>query len=151
MRRETNSIAILVFLFVTAPLVFSQDPKGKPSPVLPSEVLGPQLIAWSQMQKPQPVPEPLPPPDRPVQSEPQSGKSANPPQEPPQQQPAAQTLTGTIIKDGNRYVLKVSGANTYQLDDQDRVKQYEGKQVKVAGALDAAGNTFHIISIELIS
>jgi hypothetical protein len=151
MKRETNSLAMLVFLFVTAPLMFSQDPKGKPSPMLPSEVLGPQLIAWSQMQKPQPVPEPLPPPDRPVQADPQSGKSANPPQEPPRQPPPAQTLTGTIIKDGSRYVLKVSGANTYQLDDQDRVKQYEGKQVKVAGSLDATENTFHIISIELIS
>jgi len=151
MKRETSLVAALVFLFATAPLMFSQDLQGRPSPALPAEVLGPQLIAWSQVQKPQPVPEPLPPPDRPVQSEPESRRSANPAQDPPKQQPAVQTLTGTIIKDGSRYVLKVSGASTYQLDDQDRVKQYEGKQVKVAGALDATGNSFHVISIELIS
>jgi hypothetical protein len=105
------------------------------------------------MQKPQPVPEPLPPPDRPVQqSEPQPGQSANTAaQEPPQQPLAAQTLTGTIIKDGSRYVLKVSSSSTFQLDDQDRARPYEGKQVKVAGTLDANGNSLHVISIELIS
>lgn len=144
--------AALVFLFATAPVMLSQVLQSKPSPAPPSEILGPQLIAWSQMQKPQPVPEPLPPPDRPVQqSEPQTGRSAETAQEPPQQQPAAQTLSGTIVKDGSRYVLKVSSNSTYELDDQDRAKRYEGKQVKISGTLDASGNSFHIISIELIS
>ncbi len=55
------------------------------------------------------------------------------------------------MKDGSRYILKVSSSNTYELDDQDRAKRYEGKQVKVAGTLDAKGNSLHIISIELIS
>jgi Protein of unknown function (DUF5818) len=143
MKRETNSVAALVFFFVTAPLMVSQDLQGKPGPMLPSEILGPQLIAWSQVQKPQPVTEPLPSSDRAAQSEEA--------QEPPQQQPAAQTLTGTIIKDGSRYVLKVSSSSAYQLDDQDRAKQYEGKQVKVDGTLGANGNSLHVISIELIS
>jgi hypothetical protein len=133
--------------------MLSQVLQSKPSPAPPSEILGPQLIAWSQVQKPQPVPEPLPPPDRPVQqSEPQTGRSAETAQEPPpQQQPADQTLSGTVVKDGSRYVLKVSSSRTYELDDQDRAKRYEGKQVKVSGTLDASGNIFHIISIELIS
>ncbi len=39
----------------------------------------------------------------------------------------------------------------YQLDDQERAKQYEGKQVKIAGTLDATGNSLHITSIELVS
>jgi hypothetical protein len=72
-------------------------------------------------------------------------------QEAPRQTPAAQTLTGTILKDGNRYVLKVSSSATYDLDDQDRAKKYEGKQVKISGALDAKGNSLHVISIALIS
>ena len=136
MKRETGSFAALIFLLTTGPLMFSQ---GKPSPALPSDILGPQLIAWSQVQKPQPVRE-LPPPDRPVQqSERQPGEAA------------AQTLTGTILKDGNRYILKVSNSSTYQLDDQEGAKQYEGKQVKVGGSPDANGGSFHIISIELIS
>jgi hypothetical protein len=144
MKRETYTVVALVFLFATTPVMFSQDLQGSPSPVLPSEILGPQLIAWSQVQKPQPVTEPLPSSDRAAQSEEA--------QEPPPQQPAAaQTLTGTIIKDGSRYVLKVSSSSTYQLDDQDRAKQYEGKQVKVAGTLGANGNSLHVISIELIT
>ena len=144
--------AAFVFLLATSPVMLSQVLQSKPSPAPPSEILGPQLIAWSQMQKPQPVPEPLPPPDRPVQqSEPQTGRSAETAQDPPQQQPAAQTLSGTIVKDGSRYVLKVSSSSTYELDDQDRAKRYEGKQVKVSGTLDASGSSFHIISIELIS
>ena len=151
--RQSSLLPALVFLLASAPLMFSQSFEGKPSPSLTSEIPGPQLIAWSQVQKPQPVPQPLPPPDRPVQQsadQPEPSASA-PSQELPKQQPAAQTLTGTIVKDGSRYILKVSSSNTYELDDQDRAKRYEGKQVKVAGTLDAKGNSLHIISIELIS
>ena len=55
------------------------------------------------------------------------------------------------MKDGNRYVLKVSSNTTYDLEDQERARKYEGKEVKVAGVLDPRGNSLHIISIELIS
>ena len=142
MKRETGSLAALLFFLATAPLLFSQNQAGKPSPTLPSKILGPQLIAWSQVQKPQPVS--------------QSDHAAQPSQnqeaqEPPQQEPAAQTLTGTIIKDGGRYILKVSNGTVYQLDDQDRAQPYENKQVKVAGTLDAKGTSFHVTRIELIS
>jgi hypothetical protein len=149
MKGATGSFATLIFLLTSGPLMFSQ---GKPSPALPSDVLGPQLIAWSQVQKPQPVTEPHPPPDQPVQqSERQPGQPDNTPSQEGPRQVAAQNLAGTILKDGSRYILKVSNSSTYQLDDQDRAKQYEGKQVKVAGTLDANGDSFHVISIELIS
>jgi hypothetical protein len=81
------------------------------------------------------------------QPEQQSAQSANP----SDQQPAAQTFTGTIVKNGRAYVLKVSRDLTYQLDDQDLVKKYEGKQVKVTGALDANGGRIRITSIDLLS
>jgi len=58
---------------------------------------------------------------------------------------------GTIIKNGSTYVLKVSSNSAYQLDDQDRAKQYEGEQVKITGTLDADGKSLHITSIELVS
>jgi Protein of unknown function (DUF5818) len=140
MKREGKSSGALIFLLATAPLMFSQVPQGKASPALPSDILGPQLIAWSQVQKPQPVAEPR------QRAEPQPA-----PQQNPQQSPASQTMTGTILKDGDRYVLKVAGSNTYVLDDQDRVKQYEGKRVKVAATPETDGHSLHIISIELIS
>jgi hypothetical protein len=147
MKRE---IGVLALVFATAtPLMFSQAKEKNPSPVTPSEFLGPQLIAWSQVQKPQPVAEPLPQSDRVAQ---QAGQSSEKAPEPPQQQPGAHTLTGTIVKDSGRYVLKVSSSSTtYELDDQDRAQRYEGKQVKVAGTMSAKGDSFHVISIELIS
>jgi hypothetical protein len=141
MKRETGSLAALVFFLATAPLLFSQNQAGKPSPTLPSEILGPQLIAWSQAQKPEPVSQ------SDQQSQPSQSQQA---QDTPQQEPAAQTLTGTIIKDGGRYILKASNGTVYQLDDQDRAQPYENKQVKVAGTLDAKGS-FHVTRIELIS
>lgn len=149
-KRETGSVAVLAFLLAAAvPLAFSQDPQ-KPSPVPPVEILGPQLIAWSQMQKPQPLADLLPSPLQ--QSQEKRGQAPNNSAEaPPQQQPAAQTLTGTIVRDSGRYVLKVSSSSTYELDDQERAKRYEGKQVKVAGMLSGNGSSFHVISIELIS
>jgi hypothetical protein len=151
MNRETSILATISLLLVLAASGFGQEAQIQPKPTLPAAVLGPQLIVWSQTQKPQPVPQPLPPPDRPeAQPEQQTGQAANPPAQ--QQQPATQTFTGTIVKDGSVYVLKVAANNsTYQLDDQVKAKQYEGKQVKVAGTLDANGNSLHIVSIELIS
>jgi hypothetical protein len=86
-------------------------------------------------------------PDRPLQQP--DVQRANPPTQ--QEQPAAPTFKGTILKNGTRYVLKVSSNSTYQVDDQYSPKQYEGKQVKIAGTLDADGKSPRITSIELVS
>lgn len=154
MKRETHLLATLVFIAATVPLMCAQDLRSQSSPVPPSDILGPQLIAWSQLQKPEPVPQPLPPPDRPLQQpDPQADQQAVPPMNPQAQPqpPAAQTFTGTIVKDGSRYILKVSGNNVYQLDDQDKARRYNGKRVRIEGTLDANGNSVHITSIELLS
>ena len=147
MKREASPLATLVFLLATLPLMFAQDPQTQPSPALPSDTLGPQLIAWSQLQKPQPVPQLMLQPDRPVHQP--DVQPANPSAK--QEQPAAPTFKGTIIKNGTRYVLKVSSNSTYQVDEQYSPKQYEGKQVKIAGTLDADGKSLRITSIELVS
>jgi hypothetical protein len=150
--RETSTLATLSVLLVLAGSVFAQEPQIQPSPALPANVLGPQLIVWSELQKPRPVPQPLPPPDRPEQvpDQPQA-QPAQPANAQAQQQPAAQTFTGTIVKDGAKYILKESSGTTYQLDDQDNAKQYEGKQVKILGNLDANTHTLHVVSIQVIS
>jgi hypothetical protein len=148
MKRETSLLAALLFLPGSVALMIAQSVQSQASPVLPSDILGPQLIAWSQVQKPQPVPQPLPPPERPIPQTAQQAQPSNPPAQP--QPPAAQTFTGTIAKDGSRYVL-ISSNIAYQLDDQEKAKQYEGKQVKIGGTLDANGGSLHIISIELVS
>ncbi len=68
-----------------------------------------------------------------------------------QQQPgmAQQTFAGQISKAGDKLVLKDSASNmAYDLDDQDKAKSYEGKNVKVTGTLDAQSNTIHIQDIQ---
>jgi hypothetical protein len=151
MKRSSSFFLSLLFAGTFLPLAFAQN-QLKSDP-LPSGTLGPQLIAWSQFQKPQPIPQPLPPPDK------DKDASVPQPNQVPQTQapsdhrqaPAAQTFTGTILKDGKVYVLKMAGATVYQLDDQDRAKQFEGKSVKIAGTLDATGGSLHVTSIELVS
>ena len=59
----------------------------------------------------------------------------------------AESFTGTVVKSGDKYVLKTD-TGTYQIDDQDKAKQFEGKQVKVSGNLDKATSTLHVTDIQ---
>ena len=151
MKRETTLLSALAFLLVTVPLMFTQDPRSQPGSLFPSDIPGPQLVVWSQAQKPQPVPQPLPAADRPLpeQQPEQPSPVDNPAAE--QEQPTAQKFTGTIVKNGGMYLLKVSGNSAYQLDDQEKAKQYDSKQVIIGGTLDAKGRSLHVINIELLS
>lgn len=61
-------------------------------------------------------------------------------------------FNGTILKEKGRLVLKDPAANvSYQLDDQDKAKQFVGKQVKVTGKLDLNTNLIHVENIEAVS
>ena len=61
---------------------------------------------------------------------------------------ATQTFTGTVVKIGDKYVLRTTDNMTYQLDDADKAKEFEGKQVKVTGGLQAKNKVIHIQNIE---
>ena len=163
MNRTTNVLA--GFLLALAPLAFSQDPQLS-NPQVPEDAFETrQLIAWSNMQKPQPAPQPLPPRDTPIpQPDQQQDQQSKPPadtksdskndQSPASandQTPAAQSFTGKIVRTGDTYVLKVTGDTTYQLDEQDQAKRYEDQNVKVTGNLDAGAKTIHVVKIELLS
>jgi hypothetical protein len=64
---------------------------------------------------------------------------------------AAQSYTGTVTKGSDgKYVLKTD-TGSYQIDDQDKAKQYEGKQVKVNGTLDSATSMLHVTDISPMS
>jgi hypothetical protein len=145
--KRTGVWAAALFVFSSFIVVFAQQPAQFPN--LPANVIGPQLVAWSELQKPQPTPQPLPPPERADQSQTDQSQ-AEPPQAQPQQ-PSIQFFVGTIIKDGSKYVLKVSENVSYPIDDQEKAKIYEGKQVKISGRLDGKTNLLHITSIELLS
>lgn len=65
------------------------------------------------------------------------------------QNSAATPMSGTIVKENGKLVLKDSATGTsYKLDDQSKAKQFEGKEVKVTGKLDAASNQIHVENIE---
>jgi hypothetical protein len=50
-----------------------------------------------------------------------------------------QTFSGTVVKSGDKYVLKDTSGKVYDIDHQDQVKKFEGKRVRVQGTLDATG------------
>jgi len=64
----------------------------------------------------------------------------------------AKTFSGTIIKNGDNFILS-DAANklSYVLEDAEKARQYEGKRVKVTGTLDVASNTIHVETIQEIA
>src|SRR5437763_14956832 len=125
-----------------------------------NRVLSSDLVLWSYMQQPQPpeqnAPQQQPKPETTPDTQPSVSPTPVPPtsleQESPQQPnsatttdsegqaPAAQTLTGTISKESDNFVLKVSPTATYKLDDQQRAQQYEGRRVRVTGTVESEIN-----------
>ncbi len=100
--------------------------------------------AFSQQSSPsQPATDQSQPEDR------QSQQSA--PATSQSRQDAARSFNGTILKDGERFVLKTTDNVNLQLDDQERAKKYEGTEVKVTGSLDSATHTIHVQNIEPIA
>lgn len=62
-----------------------------------------------------------------------------------------QAFTGRISQADGKYVLVDEAQRaTYQLDDQEKAKQFDGKAVKVTGSLDTATNTIHVANIEAV-
>lgn len=81
------------------------------------------------------------PPD---QAQPPAGQSGSDAQAGQSASDTSQTFSGTIMKSGDKYVLQDSSGKNYDIDRQDGLKQYEGKQVRVRGTLDADGKTIHM-------
>jgi len=148
MNRTTNLLA--GFLLAITPLAFGQELESAPQ--FPEDAMSiRQLIAWSRLQEPQPAPQPLPPRDNRIPQPEQQGKQPSEPQTPQDQSPTTESFRGKIIKDGNKYVLKVAGNITYDLQAQDAMQQYENQSVRVVGTLDQGTNTIRVTKIDLIS
>jgi hypothetical protein len=155
MKRWTMLIAIICLTGASA--VAQDSPALNPAPGRTQGILGPQLIAWSALQKPQPVPQqpqPVPPPDtqpaqRPTEQKPRPDSQQRP--QPETQPSTALSVTGSVVKVGGKYMLETEDNLAYQLDDQDKAKQYEGKRVKVTGSLDRTTGILHVSRIELLS
>lgn len=58
-----------------------------------------------------------------------------------------QNFSGAVVKAGEHYVLKTDKM-TYQLDDETKAKQFEGKQVTVNGTLDKSTGVIRVTDIQ---
>jgi len=56
-------------------------------------------------------------------------------------------ISGKVEKSGKKYVLKASDGTSYQLDDQEKAKNFEGQNVKVNGSVDQSTSTIHVSDI----
>jgi|ERR1035441_8341482 uncharacterized protein YdeI (BOF family) len=86
----------------------------------------------------------------PVIQEPQAPPSQAQPDQttmPNQDASKSTTFTGTVVKDGEQYVLRDSSGSVYKLDDSSRAQTFEGKTVKVTGRLDANSKMIHVDTI----
>ena len=86
----------------------------------------------------------------PVIQEPQTPPAQTAPDQamPNQDSSKTTTFTGTVVKDGEQYVLRDSSGGIYKLDDSSRAQAFEGKTVKVTGRLDANSKMIHVDSIQ---
>jgi uncharacterized protein YdeI (BOF family) len=102
----------------------------------PSEAAGAAIVQTQAQPQPQPQPQP-------DQAQPQ------PQQQPGQAQaPAASTFTGTVVKNGEQYMLRDSSGQVFGLDDSSKAQPFEGKTVKVTGELDQQAKVIHVENIE---
>jgi hypothetical protein len=163
MKRELTPLILPFFLFfVFATGLAQQDATNTARRSPRAQKPGSYLIVWTETQAPEPTPQPSgrqtttpdpkpenqsPSPAQPPESQPEGSQA----QGPAQAQPAAQSFTGTISKEGDSYVLKVSDTSSYKLDDQDKAKEFEGKRVTVFGVLETNSNLIRVQKIEPVS
>ena len=62
--------------------------------------------------------------------------------------PDLRVYMGTIVKDGDAYVLKAANEK-YLLDSRKKAKNYKGKDVQITGTLDKDKNLIHVEKIKV--
>jgi uncharacterized protein DUF5818 len=74
------------------------------------------------------------------------------PMQPGDQMPAnaaaEKTFSGKIVKSEGKLVLKTADKTTYQIDDQQKARDFLNKSVKVTGVLDAETGTIRVTAID---
>jgi hypothetical protein len=154
MTRWSITLTLVIFSGALARAQQAPDDKDK--------LFSSDLIAWSFMQEPQqpeqqpahlqPTPDPNPetqPAQNPTPGQPSGPGAAQSSSQ--TEAPTAQTFTGTVSKDADNFVLKVSETTSYKLDNQQQVQEYEGQRVRVTGNLDQSINLIHVDRIEPLS
>ena len=122
----------------------AQQPSSSPDTTPPQST--PQTQSPSSQTPPsqtpdtQQTPDQTPPPSsRTPESQPPSGAAAD-----SGAAAGTQTFSGTVTKQGDKYVLKDDSGHTYDIDHQDVVAQHSGQRVRVNGVLDPSGKTIQL-------
>jgi hypothetical protein len=100
----------------------------------PSQPPTPEMPPQSQQAPSAQAPDASQTPDA---STPQSGAKSTAPSDATATD--TQTFSGTVSKQGDKYVLKDDSGNTYDIDHQTDVAKFDGKRVRVQGTLDSTG------------
>jgi uncharacterized protein YdeI (BOF family) len=64
------------------------------------------------------------------------------------QQGQTGTYTGTVLRNGEQFVLRDTAGQIYRLDDPREAQTFENKSVKVTGKLDTEARLIHVERIE---
>ncbi len=129
MDRTTIVLSFGVLLFSAGAMAQQSSPQT-PEDAYSSR----ELIAWSQLQTPQPAPQPLPPkekqipqPEQPADQQPTSPAGPNGAQQP------IVSYTGTVLKQSGGYFLVIAGRGVYRLQRADELGTYENRSVTISG------------------
>ena len=92
-----------------------------------------------------------------VAGDPQSNPIAQQEQQPPRAVPPddpdvhEKAFTGVIVRSGDKLVLLDTISKTsYQLDDQEKARDFLSKNVRVTGVLNPASGTIHVTAIDMM-
>ena len=159
MKTKIQSLSFIATLAVVFGMISWGSAFAQTTPSTPSDQATPQSQQAPtpdtppSQQTPQTTPTPDTPPatqqppssQTPDQAQPPSSQSSAPPAGASDNGSAAassdsQSFSGTIVKSGDKYMLKDDSGKTYDIDHQTDVAKFEGKRVRVKGTLDASGS-----------
>jgi Protein of unknown function (DUF5818) len=65
-----------------------------------------------------------------------------------QQAQRSSEFKGTVLRDGEQYLLLDAEGRIYHLDDSAHVQSFEGKAVSITGSLDSSTRTIRVERVE---
>jgi uncharacterized protein YdeI (BOF family) len=97
-------------------------------------------------QQTQPPPDQAPPDQTapPSQSQPEAKQAPPDAQAQSPDQSGVQIFSGTVMKQGNKYVFQDASGTIYDIDHQAEVSKFEGKKVRIHGTLDPTTKMIHV-------
>ena len=152
MKNRIQSLSFLATLAVVFGMIswggtlHAQTTPATPSDQQQTQAPTPDTPPSQQTPSTQPTPAPEAPPatqqapaaQTPDQAQAPSAKTGTP------TATDSQVFSGTVTKQGDKYVLKDDAGKTYDIDHQDDVKKFEGKRVRVQGTLDPTGTKIKV-------